>query len=1589
MSNFFLADRIKELSRVEGTINISLDGAVNGFSSFADFYASGDVVFYAITDNIQYEIGSGIYEKDGSNRVITRNVLRSSNLNVGPYYVNGTSNTGVTDGQNGYFHPLWLSKSAAISGVGVPDGPFTALSGISFDEFPGQTFYYITEHFGAAEPSHGGLSGVDFNVSGQPVNFTAGVKEVFVTYPGKTAVLTANGLDSDIEEPQRSGIAFWRNEQILDYSSAIVFDKDNGYLGVGQIAPEYAVDVAGGLDNTGGIRASGFITGGSGVYFSGGALTDVTLTASGGQQYEPFRRNRIGTAAEGVIELSGVVDQIIGFAEQSPGTVFMGPVDDWCGTPPCDPDYPTFRALVDSDLPDLSSYYVVQNNNGLDIESKNTPTTPYVAGMIAMYHSSGEITYDSGIFYDATNNRLSVGGDASVDSPSYTIDVAGDSTLFVASGYTTHLLFPFGGQDIIRIGAAKGNISSLIQEPTNQVIVAIGKQAGEGSYALEDTVAIGTAAGAELNASSGVVAIGTAAVTESHEVINTSVLGFNSAFQASGLTYSIGMGESVLYRCSGVSYSTLIGSSAGYDAEILSELNAIGYQAASGARDLIKTDGVGDHVFINAVNSDCSIGFGYYTLGDASGLTNVVAIGCAVASGSQVIDNSVFFGENAMQRASGVEESIAIGTNVGVYSSGTYESIMMGRGAGLSGIENAQMVAIGVSGGLASSGSYNIFVGANAGASLSGNENIEIIASGSDVSFLGTEASGRINIGNTIVGDIYNARVGLGAVENASPSGTVYVRPSNADEAAFIIRHQGSGSQEPYVALQSGDATTFYHVTNSGDVITSGCMNPSGGLLLESINPTDWMNTTTNRLYNDGGTLKFNGNALAVGGGFTSFNLSNNNTNLDAITDGQNVTVSGISGVEVVQDTVNNVLQVTAYELSGTLQEQITAQTYSFFTTASGTGGKSGFSREIASQEHLGISGVSGVLVDLISLDDGVNSSGVFRLGIDASFTYTFDFDNGAGSPDTILDGQSLTISGVSGVVAEYNAGDNTMTISASGLSGVINQNHDEFTETVSNEFGLVSSSGISGVAYWASGEFERVGAGSPGTSGVALQDNRYILDWEGSGNLKRLNVEDNLNVFIGVSGGHDTDQFGSGVAIGAEVDVRSSGSFDGVRLGRNAGYELWFSKNSVGIGAESLRHGSGNINAVAVGENAGRELLDSDNLVALGHDASLQASGAVNSVTIGYQANSGATLNNNSVILGSEAGWSSNRNSQLIGIGSQASYALADSQDSIIVGTFAGTYASGINNSVVMGRDACTRSADFTNSVCLGTDSSHESSGIRNAVSIGNMSCWRASGDATEPDGIGQFVSLGFNAGSSGINIDRCVFIGAYAGSGANSTETSVFIGANAGMRREGANSFIVSIESDPPDPSTYDADWSDQDDTGVIDIATAIQGQVTLNAGSPNETKLHIGRELDSVGGTMDGGDITSSALNITPPSETNHALKLFLNPDTAQSAGMVMSEYRDAGDSNNPGVFQTVINNYGFLSVPIADGFIGGVASNIDLTVGGTTIEKVEGAIVGWQINNNEGVAIVFDEGGTLRWKQAQMSDFDALILGIPEE
>ncbi|NBT29577.1 MAG: hypothetical protein EBT18_08850 [Gammaproteobacteria bacterium] len=61
------------------------------------------------------------------------------------------------------------------------------------------------------------------------VDFTAGVKEVFVTYPGKGAVFSAEGHDHN-QQPADSGVAFYSTSQIVNYDRMLIWDSGKARL---------------------------------------------------------------------------------------------------------------------------------------------------------------------------------------------------------------------------------------------------------------------------------------------------------------------------------------------------------------------------------------------------------------------------------------------------------------------------------------------------------------------------------------------------------------------------------------------------------------------------------------------------------------------------------------------------------------------------------------------------------------------------------------------------------------------------------------------------------------------------------------------------------------------------------------------------------------------------------------------------------------------------------------------------------------------------------------------------------------------------------------------------------------------------------------------------------------------------------------------------------------------------------------------------------------------------------------------------------------------------------------------------------------
>ena len=198
------------------------------------------------------------------------------------------------------------------------------------------------------------------------VSFSAGLKEVYVTYPGQFSVFSASGLGS-FSQPQASGLAFWGSSNIVDYDSDLIWDKTNSRMGVGESSPQYALHV-GGQESYSQVYSSGSIVGDSGVLFAG-----VDPAYSGGRQLEPFIRSELNTetGTDGVFSLSGLVDQVLLFNTQTEGTVLAGPPSGCPSEEGCPENYPVFRGLVADDIPDLYSVYV-------------TPISGWASGTIAL-----------------------------------------------------------------------------------------------------------------------------------------------------------------------------------------------------------------------------------------------------------------------------------------------------------------------------------------------------------------------------------------------------------------------------------------------------------------------------------------------------------------------------------------------------------------------------------------------------------------------------------------------------------------------------------------------------------------------------------------------------------------------------------------------------------------------------------------------------------------------------------------------------------------------------------------------------------------------------------------------------------------------------------------------------------------------------------------------------------------------------------------------------------------------------------------------------------------------------------------------------
>jgi hypothetical protein len=128
-----VADRVKEVTTTTGTGTYTLGGAVDGFQAFSAVTVDTDTVYYAITDDTDWEVGIGTI--GGTQTTLARTtILSSSNSGSAVNWGAGTKNIFLTypaekavyeDASGNVDVPNNLTVGGTVDGVDITDTEFT------------------------------------------------------------------------------------------------------------------------------------------------------------------------------------------------------------------------------------------------------------------------------------------------------------------------------------------------------------------------------------------------------------------------------------------------------------------------------------------------------------------------------------------------------------------------------------------------------------------------------------------------------------------------------------------------------------------------------------------------------------------------------------------------------------------------------------------------------------------------------------------------------------------------------------------------------------------------------------------------------------------------------------------------------------------------------------------------------------------------------------------------------------------------------------------------------------------------------------------------------------------------------------------------------------------------------------------------------------------------------------------------------------------------------------------------------------------------------------------------------------------------
>ena len=410
--------------------------------------------------------------------------------------------------------------------------------------------------------------------------------------------------------------------------------------------------------------------------------------------------------------------------------------------------------------------------------------------------------------------------------------------------------------------------------------------------------------------------------------------------------------------------------------------------------------------------------------------------------------------------------------------------------------------------------------------------------------------------------------------------------------------------------------------------------------------------------------------------------------------------------------------------------------------------------------------------------------SGVGGMLLTASGYLNTDVLSVSGNVDTASGYLNTDILSVSGV---YSTASGYMRVDINSTSGVMRR---DITMVSGVQTGSQAvSSGIriyttnAGQYHYIDPQWLVVVSGDP--EGAATKGHEIRLGTTaGVGSLSGLNGG---NIFVGPFTGANSINMQYSVALGAQA---ASGGLDhdnAIFLGNSAGFASsgLDSSSLLGVGAGFSSSGNNNVNMI--GPNAGYETSGINNGDVMGNAAAFQATNANQVVFVGREAGARTSAIEDSQYFGYKAGEGSRTSQDMFVVGDNAYSWASGSRDSVIIGSYAGHNSSGVFETIAVGINAGKLSYMTSGNVLIGENAGYGSVSSSGLIAIGRDAGY----EAYAADSV---IAIGQNAAHKASGMVRSIFIGYDAGqtnspSTSNPQNATTAIGYWAGRQRGYAN--------------------------------------------------------------------------------------------------------------------------------------------------------------------------------------------------------